>query len=59
MKILEALKNENARVSYGNKWLVVTEDNMFRVYEHPYRAKQSVCLIQTDSEDKAVEELMK
>jgi recombinational DNA repair protein RecR len=59
MNIIEALKTQNARVSYGNKWLVVTEDEMFRVYEHPYRAKKAMCLIQTDSEDEAIEELLR
>ena len=59
MTILDCLRTSGSRVDYGNKWLVITEDNMFRVYEHPYYAKNSVCLIQTANEEEAVEELMR
>lgn len=59
MTILDCMKTSGSRLSYGNKWLVITKANLFRVYEHPYRAKQSVCLIQTDNEEEAVEELMR
>jgi hypothetical protein len=59
VKIIDCLKISGSSLSYGNKWLVITENNMFRVYEHTYRAKESVCLIETDNEDEAAKELMR
>lgn len=59
MTILDCLKTSGSCISYGNKWLVITEDNMFRVYEHPYCGKKSVCLLQTSNEEEAADELMR
>lgn len=59
MTILDALKISGSRIEYGNKWLVITENNMFRVFEYPFCDKKSVCLLQTSNEEEAVEELMR
>jgi len=62
MTILEALKNYhkyNLRIEYErNKWLLFDGDN-WCVYEHPYRAKVSKLLIETQDEEKAVEMLLR
>ena len=57
MTILDAL-NDTARLSNGKKWLFI-DDGIFKVYDHPYRAKNSIWLLQTDNEEEAVEELMR
>lgn len=54
MTIIEALKDSTVRVSCGNRWLVVTEENIFQVYDRPYRAKFSICIFETRDEEVAV-----
>jgi hypothetical protein len=58
MKILEAIKTESLMLSCGRKWIAITDDNMFRVYEKPYHSKTTQILLQTSDEDRAVEELL-
>lgn len=60
MTIIECLKEDYARVSIGNRWIVWDEmDKMWVVYESKYRAKKSTIICRTDCESKAIAALRK
>lgn len=62
MKISKALKENNARLSYGDKWLVwsnIIGTNAWVVMQRKYRQKNTRTLLITNSEEEAVEELLK
>jgi hypothetical protein len=58
MKIAEALKKENIRLSMSGRWMF-WDGNNWVVCEHKYYARRNTVLIRTESEDKAVAELVK
>ena len=60
MTISEALKNENLRVSNGDRWLVIDKER-YEVYGYIYyksRSKKPIILIETTDEAKAVAVLL-
>lgn len=62
MNIIEALQVEfgSVRLSVGDKWLVWNDvQRLWFVYQRKYRAKRTVVLIDTESEEEAVAVLMK
>ena len=52
--LIDFLKNNNARVTYGDKWLVGHEPNTWRVYQHPYGARKTITLYDGDNLFEAV-----
>ena len=59
MTILNALKEERLRIDNGRKWLYWESIlKMWVVREHPYRAKSTKILIETNSEAVAVKVLL-
>lgn len=60
MKIVEALKGNDMRVSSGWRWMYWDDnEEMFVVREQKYGAKNSVVIISTPDEDEAVECLVR
>lgn len=63
MKIVEALKDEdilNIRLSYEDRWLIYDANiSRFIVLQRKYRARRTVCLMQTSDEDEAVKVLLR
>ncbi len=62
MKISEALKENNARLSYRDKWLVwsnIIGTNVWMVMQRKYRQKNTRTLLITNSEEEAIKELLK
>jgi hypothetical protein len=61
MNILEVLKNENARLSCGRRWLVIDElyslHGEFVVYESKYRQRGSTELYRGTDENDACKTL--
>jgi len=55
MTIIEFLKQENAKISYGDKWLFY-EDYFeeYVVMQRKYRTKENKILIRTNNEEKAI-----
>lgn len=58
MKIIEALKTENIRLSTGNKWLI-WDGLDWVVYEHIPHGRYPRVRIKTPNEDDAVAEMVK
>ena len=58
MKIIDALKRMNARVSHDSRWLVWNVADEWVVYEHRYGAKRVDVICVTDNEEIAVEALL-
>ena len=59
MKIVEALKTENIRITNGNKWMYYDVNyNMWFVRLREYRKHNSVVLIKTENEEEAVKILL-
>lgn len=58
MKIIDVLKETNARVSVGNRWLVWNDADLWVVYEHTYYAKRVKTICVTADEDEAVAALL-
>ncbi len=49
MNIYEALKTTNSRISYGFRWLIITDDGVYLVFERrPYAKKTTVVYEGTD-----------
>lgn len=57
MKITEALKRENIRISAGTRWLVWGDD-AWEVYSRGYNKRVSKLVMITEDEDKAVRYLL-
>ena len=57
MTIIDLLENESsARVSYGDRWLVVSRDSdglCFIVYQQKHRQKHARVLVNTENQDEA------
>lgn len=51
--------HNNARISYGNKWLVIDVYGEYTVYEHRYYAKKVTVLYNVDKESEAIDILSK
>lgn len=58
MNIQQALKNTNARVVYGNRWLIKSSTNQYEVHEKKPRQHYSRMLIETNDEEIAVKILL-
>jgi hypothetical protein len=58
MTIVEALQTENLRVSAGDRWLCGNGAGGWVVYSRSYGQKKTRCLIDTQSEQKAVAMLL-
>ncbi len=58
MKIIEALKNENIRISNGDKWLVWWHDKWTVCYR-PYGAKKTRVILESEHEEDAVHYLLR
>ena len=58
MKIAEACKKENLRLSMSGRWMF-WDGCAWVVCEHKYYARRNTVLIKTESEDEAIGELVK
>lgn len=61
MKIIEALRDKTnmLRISYGDRWLCGnTPEDGWIVYERKPYARQTIIIIETNSEDEAVKNLL-
>lgn len=60
MNIIQALqnKNNNLRISYGSRWLVGDGNDGWIIYERTHGAKKTKTIIETGSEELAVEKLL-
>ena len=60
--IKETMRDENVRLSAGNRWLVIDElydiSGEFVVYEHKYGAKKTTEVYRGTDESKACEMLL-
>lgn len=61
MKVIEAMIDEDMRVTYGDRWLIakwsVAHGTVFVVYERKKYQKSTRCIEETPSEDIAVDAL--
>ena len=57
MKIIDALKNENIRLSAGDKWLY-WDNGLWIVRTKKRYSRNSIILIETENEEKAVNVLL-
>jgi hypothetical protein len=60
MTILDAIKNEdtNARVSYGDRWLIYNDIEKFMVYGRRNNQKISRVYYEGTDEEEAIKELL-
>lgn len=60
MTIIEALQNKDnlLRITCGWRWLCGDGEGGWVVYEHPYHAKKSKVVCQTEDESAAVRALL-
>jgi len=59
MKIAEALKGNDVRVSSGWRWMYWDDgEEVFVVREQKYGAKKSIVIVNTIDEDEAVKHLI-
>jgi len=42
-ELIEFLKNENTRIEYGYRWLVMHEDNVINVYSRRPGKRVTIC----------------
>ena len=57
MKIIEALKSKDIRISAGTRWLVWGDD-AWEIYSRGYNKRVSKLIMITEDEDKAVRYLL-
>ncbi len=57
MKIVEALKLQNIRISAGTRWLVWGDD-AWEVYSRGYNKRSPKLIVITENEEKAVRYLL-
>jgi hypothetical protein len=53
--IQDFLMHNNARISYGNRWLVMDVYEKYTVYEHRYCAKKVTVLYDGNKESEAID----
>ena len=58
MNIYKALRENNLRITNGERWLVIDENFQFIVYERTYMKKNSTVLYSGTNEDVACEFLV-
>ena len=59
MNVYILLEDTNARITFGNRWLVFDTDEGWTVYERKYNAKRTTVILQTKCEEDAVNALIK